>query len=84
MIRLKECSQALFVGLLWLSTNLYAETQPKFSILPTTPTKAAAAIGETISVTYRITNNTKATRQLTMVAIAGVKQVAGISGRRSL
>lgn len=57
--------------------NLYAnaQTQPKFSIDPLTATAVNVPSNSNIQVRYRVTNNTKITRTLTMESIVGVSQV---------
>lgn len=53
-------------------TILHAQTQPKFSIVPTTPTDVLILRNDTTTVQYRVTNNTKITRTLVMTPIAGI------------
>lgn len=63
--------------ILGLNTTVYAETQPKFSIVadPSTPTSGSLPSNLAVSVNYRVTNNTSITRTLTMQAQVGVTQV---------
>jgi hypothetical protein len=63
---------SLFV--LLLTTTLIAETQPKFSIIPTTPTTITVPVNRSVTVIYRVTNQTKLTRTLTMKGIPGITQ----------
>lgn len=53
---------------------LYAATQPKFSIIPTTSTNVLIPRDNFQVVQYRVTNNTKITRTLTMKPIPGITQ----------
>ena len=60
---------------LFLLTPLYAKTQPKFTLTPTTATTATISASQTLSVVYRVTNKTNITRQLTMTPLLGVTQL---------
>lgn len=65
-------------GLLTLASAnpLYAGSQPVFDISPTTPTAFLLPVNSSETVQYRVTNQTKATRTLTMQAIPGVIQTS--------
>ncbi|KTD53715.1 protein with a bacterial immunoglobulin-like domain protein [Legionella santicrucis] len=61
--------------LMFSMLQVHAGAQPKFNIIPTTPTtKQIPSIGND-TVQYRVTNNTTITRTLTMKPITGVTQV---------
>lgn len=67
----------LFIAsLLAHSTCLHAATQPKFSIIPEADAVTSFLLPSnfTETVRYQVTNQTKITRTLTMVPIAGVSQ----------
>ena len=72
----------LFVGLSILSTAtlLSAATQPKFSLIPATLTTVVLPVNGQTTVQYKVTNNTKVTRTLTMVPIKGITQSISQSG----
>lgn len=53
----------------------YAESTPKFSLNPTTPTTVSVPKNQTGKVSYLVVNNTKITRTLTMVPIPGVTSI---------
>lgn len=57
--------------------NIYSGTQPKFTLIPTTPTTLTLDANSTATVGYQVTNKTKLTRTLTMVPIQGVTQITG-------
>ena len=60
---------------------LHAETQPKFTIIPTTATTLNMQDNEVRTVRYTVTNMTKITRTLTMVPIsAGIIQTSNAAG----
>ncbi len=67
----------LIAGLMiFLTTSmLHATTQPKFTIIPTTPTTITMASTDTATVQYNVTNKTKITRTLTMVPIEGISPI---------
>ena len=65
----------------WLiTTSLHAETQPKFTLTPTTATTVTVPANRTATVIYRVTNMTKITRQLTASPIFGITQVTTGAG----
>src|SRR3990167_2279120 len=57
-------------------TNTLAATQPKYTLIPTTPTTITVSVSNinTMQIQYRVTNQTKVTRTLTMSPIAGITQ----------
>ena len=57
-----------------MSLLLLAGTQPTFSLEPTTPTAVSIPDIGTVTVNYRVTNNTKLTRALTVVPVKGISQ----------
>ncbi|WP_419420472.1 hypothetical protein ACNVED_04010 [Legionella sp. D16C41] len=61
------------------SIFLQAAAIPTFSIIPLTPTTTQVPLDFNTDINYKVTNNTKITRTLTMVPIIGVQQnmVAG-------
>lgn len=63
-----------------VTTTLYAETQPKFDIIPITQTKWNLPVNGAITVIYRITNKTIVTRTLTMKPISGITQSTNGTG----
>ena len=66
----------LLMALLCTCTvNSFAETQPKFTLVPQTPTSLTLFKGEEGLVTYLVTNQTNITRTLTMTPIEDVAQV---------
>lgn len=65
------------ITLLFITTNTIAKTQPKFTIIPTTPTSFTLSTQSTTTVRYQVTNSTQITRQLTMSPIPGVTQQTG-------
>ena len=75
----------LTVGIALFSdlTLLYAATQPTFTLTPTTPTTVQIPVNDNAVVQYRVTNQTKITRTLTMVPIAGITQLTGSAGECS-
>ncbi|MDR3443116.1 MAG: sialidase family protein [Legionella sp.] len=52
----------------------FADSQPKFTIVPTTVTSIEVLSTDTYTVQYRVTNQTKITRTLTMVPINSISQ----------
>lgn len=85
MMNLNLFAKYCFIGVInfIISTAVLAETQPKFTIIPTTPTKIVLPANSTATIIYRVTNMTKITRQLTAGPIPGVTQVtsgAGVCG----
>ena len=69
---LKRCS--LGVIALFAAFLLHAGAQPKFTLIPTTPTTVQLTTNETRTVRYQVTNQTNVTRTLTMVPIVGISQ----------
>lgn len=68
-------------ALLLTATALHAdETQPKFTIIPTTQTKWIIPVNGAARVAYVVTNQTKITRTLTMRPIAGIPQTTTGTG----
>ncbi|KTD53578.1 protein with a bacterial immunoglobulin-like domain protein [Legionella santicrucis] len=61
--------------LLFTVNGLHAGTQVKFNIVPTTATTKQIPNFSHDTVQYRVTNNTKITRTLTMKPIPGVSQI---------
>ena len=61
-------------------TTLYAGTQPKFTLIPTTPTTVSVLSNAVTTVQYTVTNKTKVTRTLTMKPIAGITQTTSGAG----
>lgn len=74
--------QRLLLGLTFFSTLtlLHAATQPAFTFIPTTPTTVTIPVNGNAVVQYRVTNQTKISRTLTMEPIAGVTQLTGSDG----
>ena len=73
----------LFISftMLLITTNvLHAETQPKFTIIPTTPTTLAVQFNQVATIQYLLTNQTKVTRTLniSIPSIRGVTQTSNI------
>lgn len=66
--------------LLLFTNNVFAKTQPKFTIIPTTPTSFTLSIHSTATVRYQVTNKTQIRRQLTMTPITGITQQTTGSG----
>lgn len=64
------------VGIAFLlpSFLLQAGTQPKFTLIPTTPTTKRVPVNGVDTVGYLVTNQTELTRTLTIVPIAGIRQ----------
>lgn len=60
--------------------SLYAASQATFTLIPTTPTTVQIPVNGSATVQYNVTNQTKVTRTLTMVPIAGVTQLTGTAG----
>ena len=56
-------------------TAMHAATQPRFTIIPTTPTTVAVPLNGTATVQYTVTNQTKITRTLTIKPLSGITQV---------
>lgn len=64
---------------------LHATSQPKFTIIPITPTAVTVTYNSTATVQYTVTNQTKITRTLTMVppTISGITQISSGAGNCS-
>ncbi|QRN04206.1 beta-propeller fold lactonase family protein [Legionella sp. MW5194] len=62
---------------------IYA-AQPKWTLLPTTPTRVVVGPNGTANVQYRVTNNTAITRTLTIKPLSGVTQVKNSAGECSI
>jgi len=58
-----------------LNVLAYGGSAPKFSLYPTTPTTLSIAKNDVAKVSYIVVNNTKLTRNLIMVPIAGISQI---------
>jgi hypothetical protein len=58
----------------FMCAGLAFAAQPKFTMVPTTPTTLTVAANQTATVQYEVTNKTKITRTLTTKPIAGVSQ----------
>jgi len=71
-----------FISVLFLLIpfSIKAETQPKFTIEPLTPTTFELPVNLTATIVYRVTNATKITRTLTMSPISGVTQITSGAG----
>lgn len=71
-----------FIGVLFLLLpfSLHAETQPKFTVEPLTPTTFVLPVNLTATIVYRVTNVTQITRTLTMGPISGVTQITSGTG----
>lgn len=71
-----------FIGVLFLLIpfSLHAETQPKFTVEPLTPTTFVLPVNLTATIVYRVTNVTQITRTLTMGPISGVTQITSGTG----
>ncbi len=54
---------------------LHAVAQPKFTLVPMTPTTLSLNPTDTAVVQYRVTNQTNITRTLTIMPIAGITQI---------
>ena len=67
--------RTLLCGLFFSSIASVHATEPKFSLTPLTRTEFLVAIDETVTVRYRVLNNTDVTRTLTMVPIDGITQM---------
>jgi DNA-binding beta-propeller fold protein YncE len=67
--------RTLLCGLFFSSIASAYATQPKFSLTPLTRTEFLVALDETVTVRYRVLNNTDVTRTLTMVPIDGITQM---------
>lgn len=86
-MRKQNMFKHLITGLtaLLATTLLYAEeTQPKFTIIPSTQTKWVIPVNGVATVIYTVTNQTKITRTLTMKPIPGIIQTttgAGVCGK---
>ena len=78
-IELKKYFLIAIVTLL-LTPLLQAGTEPKFSILPLTPTTVQLSVDSIGLVQYQVTNNTKIPRILTMIPIIGVDPVTTGAG----
>ncbi|MDP3705720.1 MAG: hypothetical protein Q8R24_07390 [Legionellaceae bacterium] len=59
---------------------LHATAQPKFTIIPITSTTLILQSTEVATVDYRVTNQTKITRTLTMIPLTGISQTSSGSG----
>jgi hypothetical protein len=59
---------------LLISSTLSAETQPKFTIIPSTPIKWLIPSNGQTTIIYTVTNQTKIKRTLVMKPIAGITQ----------
>ncbi|WP_115702700.1 beta strand repeat-containing protein [Legionella sainthelensi] len=72
----------LAMGFLFLlaTSVLFAGTQPKFSIIPTTATTKQISTTSNDTVQYLVTNNTTITRTLTTKPIPGVTQIVAGGG----
>ncbi len=64
----------------FISTALYAETQPKFDIIPTTATTWSIPSNGFATVSYCVTNRTKITRTLTVSPVPGIVQQTSVVG----
>ena len=64
----------LALGISCLAAATHAETQPKFTMTPTTPTSISVPSTGSAVISYTVTNNTKITRTLTMQPLVGVIQ----------
>lgn len=58
--------------------------QPKWAIVPTTPTQVVVAPSGTANVQYQVTNNTAVTRTLTIKPLSGVTQVKNSAAECSI
>lgn len=58
--------------------------QPKWTLLPTTPTQVVVAPNGTANVQYQVTNNTAVTRTLTIKPLSGVTQVKNSAAECSI
>ncbi|MDR3442571.1 MAG: sialidase family protein [Legionella sp.] len=59
---------------------IYAQAQPKFSLLPTSSSIINMTQGSTANITYKVTNNTRVTRTLTLVPTSGITQIVAGAG----
>jgi hypothetical protein len=75
-IDLKTQLQRLIIGVivLFIAPILAAETQPKFTIIPSTSTHWIIPSNGQTSITYTVTNQTKIKRTLVMKPIPGITQ----------
>ena len=81
-MNMHNVTRGMLVALAFFSTVtlLHAETQPKFSLIPITDTTLFIPIDGARVIEYRVTNNTKVTRMLTMKPIIGISQRSDFVG----
>lgn len=74
--------RTLIMGVLvyFITPSLFAETQPKFDIIPTTSTTWFLPSNGFATVGYCVTNRTDITRTLTVGPVSGIVQQLGVSG----
>lgn len=71
----------VFIAAFISMTSLYATTQPKFTLIPTTPTTINVVTNQTATVIYTVTNTTQITRELTIKPLAaGITQTTTGNG----
>ncbi|MDR3442569.1 MAG: sialidase family protein [Legionella sp.] len=62
------------------TTLIYAQAQPKFSLIPTSSSIINIIQGNTTNITYKVTNNTRVTRTLALVPSSGISQISAGAG----
>ena len=76
---IKNIGICLVIFFSWLAVG-YGTTQPKFDLIPTTPTTVTLPANGVTTVKYIVTNKTRITRTLTMTPITGITPITSGSG----